>query len=97
MEAAEVGNCSKLLHFWCLRVLDNTGFNPEIQIWENFGVVRGNSGRLFWSVFGLLGPFSGHLGPNLGHLGPNFVQITPLCPLTVKKVLEGYPGFGRLS
>ena len=54
-----------------------TGFNPEIQIWEIFGVVRGDSGRLFGSVFGLLGPDLGHLGPHLGHLGSDLVQNTP--------------------
>ena len=57
---------------------DYAGFNPEVQIWEDFGVVRGDSGRLLGSVFGLLGPHYGHLGPDFGHLGPDFIQNTCL-------------------
>ena len=54
------------------------GRNPKIQIWKIFGVDRGNSGPLFGSVFGLLGPHCGHLGPDLDHLGPNWSKM----PLT---------------
>ena len=60
-----------------VRVLDDTGFNPEIPIWEVFGVVRGDSGRFGAIIWVRFWPHYGHLGPHLGHLGPNSVQNTP--------------------
>ena len=63
---------------------DHAGFNPEVQIWEDFGVVRGDSGRLLGSVFG---PIMAIWVPVRAIWGPTWSKI-PLVPVN-QRVQEG--------
>ena len=55
-------------------------FNSKLDIWEQYGLVQGNSGRLFGLFFGLLGGQFGYLGAHFGHFGADLVQSAQETP-----------------